>query len=242
MKDKTSTQHPALILNPMMPRDIGASHGAYIKVAVHGFWSDVITISARRDLKFDEWLAECKKQPEAQRPDRDAFAHWDVSVSHSSGGRDRDEVPDDLAAELFFAEGLRMAVEHAQWLRANWHVMEEAYQDKRAAEDAKRAAEAEAQRAAEAADPAVGRAAAIRTIHTITETVRKLRREDCVLLKVLKRGTDFTYLLRAHTAHDGSVRFRHNDKPIGREAATQLLAEGSIRSHFEVESPAYSLA
>jgi len=242
MKDKTTPERPVLILNPMMPQDIGASPGAHIKVAVHGFWSDVITISVRRDLRFDEWLAECKKHPEAQRPDRDAFAHWDVSVSHSSGGRDRDEVPDDLAAELFFAEGLRMAVEHAQGLRANWHVMEEAYQDKCAAEDAKRAAEAEAQRAAEAADAPVGTAAAIQTIHAITETVRKLRNDEDVLLKVFKRGTDFTYLIHAHTARDGSVRFRHNGTPMSRDAATRLLAEGSVRSYSTVMPPAYSRA
>lgn len=234
MKDATTPASTACILNPMTPQDIGKSHGAYIKVAVHGFWTDVITINVRREWNFDEWMAEAKKQPETPAPDRDAFARWNVSVSHSSGGRDRDEVPDDLDAELFFAQALRMAVDHAHWIRDNWHVMEEGYQNARAAEAAKQAEAAAAQRAAEEADPAVGNAAAIRAIHSITETARKLPWDEEVLLKVFKRGTDFTYLVHAYRARDNSVRFRHSGKSMSREAVTRLLAEGSVRSYSAV--------
>lgn len=126
----------------------GRSGRKMIYVNVHGYWSDVIQVYLTRDY-------------------RDG---WQVSISHSSGGRlskpDMKHYPNcvaiesDIDAEERFGYSLVAATVLARELQKHAPILEEFYQarlkEDRAAREAQRAAHEEAVKN----DPAMGEAAA----------------------------------------------------------------------------------
>jgi len=92
----------------------GAYHGhIVVRVRVNGYWSqDPISIYVRRQFNFK---AETKYS-------------WTAEVSHSTGGRDTNELEDDLEATRNFANALMRSAEVAAMLLAQASTFEAAYQ------------------------------------------------------------------------------------------------------------------
>jgi len=86
--------------------NIGISGFHMIPIKVKGFWcSDSIRVTVRRYRK----------------------QHWNVSISHSSGGRDTKEVESDIEAAENFAEGLMFAVSIAKNIESTLSELEKVY-------------------------------------------------------------------------------------------------------------------
>ena len=117
-----------------------------IGVKVKGFWSnDSINLYINRRI-----LEDTSSQI--------GFSSaYNISFSHSSGGRDKNEVPDDVDAEQYFGEALigvaKFVREEIQPRLAMW---ERLFQEERAAERAEIEAAKKEQQAKIDADPAVG--------------------------------------------------------------------------------------
>ena len=117
-----------------------------IGVKVKGFWSnDSINLYINRRILEDT---------SSQIGFSSAYK---ISVSHSSGGRDKNEVPDDVDAEQYFGEALigvaKFVREEIQPRLAMW---ERLFQEERAAERAEIEAAKKEQQAKIDAEPAVG--------------------------------------------------------------------------------------
>ena len=129
-------------------RDLDESigHSLSIGVKVKGFWSnDSINLFINRRI-----LEDTSSQI--------GFSSaYNISVSHSSGGRDKNEVPDDVDAEQYFGEALigvaKFVREEIQPRLAIW---ERLFQEERAAERAEIEAAKKEQQAKVDADQEVG--------------------------------------------------------------------------------------
>ena len=129
-------------------RDLDESIGSSLSIGVKvkGFWSnDSINLFINRRM-----FADTSSQT--------GFSSaYKISMSHSSGGRDSKEVPDDVEAEQYFGEALigvaKFVREEIQPRLAIW---ERLFQEERAAERAEIEAARKEQQAKIDADPAVG--------------------------------------------------------------------------------------
>ncbi len=92
---------------------IARSGSGRIAVKVEGFWSsDPITMYINRSFYTDE-------------------SQWKFTISHSSGGRDTNQIECDLVAERFFAEALIALSDLGIELKGKTSEMEAFYQDQR---------------------------------------------------------------------------------------------------------------
>ena len=129
-------------------RDLDQSIGSNLSIGVKvkGFWSnDSINVYINRRV-----LEDTSSQI--------GFSSaYNISISHSSGGRDKNEVPDDVEAEQYFGEALigvaKFVREEIQPRLATW---ERLFQEELAAERAEIEAAKKEQQAKIDADPAVG--------------------------------------------------------------------------------------
>lgn len=118
------------------PAEIGRTGQGRITCAIHGYWSsDPISLYIRRDWRW--------------APDEGSTHAWIAELSHSSGGRDKDEEWSDTRAERNFGAALIAMADLGEQILAVWgQSMETEFQRQRAAE---RAADEEAKRAKAAA-------------------------------------------------------------------------------------------
>lgn len=229
MKNVTTEQDPVVILNKD-DECLGNTSSRSIGVAVHGYWSDVITISVSREMDFDKYL-EARSAGKSDA-DEAEWHHWQVSVSHSSGGRNKEEVADDLIAEMNFANGIAEAIKYAQHIRAQVAKMEERYQEQQAARREAAAVEEAKRQARINADAPYGTAEAVKTIYGITERLRGRNAYAEVVIRVVRRGDEHTDSITVYNARDGSARFKLHGHVISRADATTRLANGSHRSNI----------
>lgn len=118
---------------------IGRNGMGSIRCKVTGFWSgDSITLYINRRFSTK------------------AEAHWDITVSNSSGGRDTKEVESDMVAYKNYATALSAMCDLGTVLQMNTDKMEAAYQVRREEDRIEREAEKAAQAAAVEADKPMG--------------------------------------------------------------------------------------
>jgi hypothetical protein len=202
-----------------------ARRGGAIGVWVHGYWGDVITIYVNRKVK---WSSSISHLPYDQHP-----VEWEFTMSHSSGGRSKDEVADDLEAEANFAMGLMAAVQHARTLRSQSAELEKAYRRHEAAEEA-RAEEKKAAEQAEAdrrlkLDTELGLDAAS---EMVTSAISSCTRRQELEIHVYEMGakTNEYHIIRVRRGADDRVRFFRDSTPVAAGKMPGLLATKSHRT------------
>lgn len=93
--------------------EIGSTGSGRVTCKVHGYWSrDSITLYIHREFN---------KQ-------------WNVTLSHSSGGRDTKEVASDLDAEINFGRALIAMAEFGKTIETHFDEFETLYQAQREAD------------------------------------------------------------------------------------------------------------
>ena len=220
---KNTTPALPVWVQDLSVEDIGRAHGAAINVYVHGFWSDVITIYVRREQKY------CSSMSHLPYPEHPS--EWTFSISHSSGGRDKNDGLDDLEAETNFAMGLLAAVQHARLLRSQTAALEAAYQLRRAEEERKEEERAAAAAASKAADAPLGVDKAAELLRLMA--VGTDRRTD-LQLRAWERGSDkYPTVFTSKMGRDGVVRFFKAGIMLSRHKAEQDLATFSVRTTLE---------
>lgn len=100
-------------INPYNLSDIGSNGGGSISVRINGYWSrDPITLYITR------WR---KENP-----------LWQITFSHSSGGRDTEQVKDDMVAAINFAAAMSALAVLGKEIRDQYSgALEAAYQVRR---------------------------------------------------------------------------------------------------------------
>lgn len=181
----------------------GAHGGASLYIKVDGYWSSSsITLYIRRDWRSHVWSAE---------------------VSHSSGGRDMEEEPDNLIASTNFGHALIEAAKYAHHIILHHSAtLEKYYQEQQAASKAEREAERTAQAAREEADTPLTAAAAQELIKVAKDTAVGYQ---SVTILLFSRGAEISHPLeRTHTS------WIYNGSRIHRDKVLPLLLTMSHRS------------
>jgi hypothetical protein len=202
------------------------AHSVHIPVAVVGFWSrDPISIRVSRDY---DWAASRAARIESGDPDAEV-AKWKVEVSHSSGGRHTDSVPDDLDAETNFGAALIAAAGYARTLRERAPEFEAARNEFRVAEKARREAEERAQAEREAADPPMGFVAAKALLDGLTGNAAPF---SPVQQGVFPRGADRLEWFTVERTRSGRFTFRINGNVTPKSVLIEWIAAKSARNNL----------
>lgn len=199
---------------------LGAARSGSLSLKLHvfGYWSEVATLYVRRETIWSTTHSH-EARPHS----------WVFELSHSSGGRDRNVVAQDLEAEELFADGLRALIAQGRALRLLTDRMEAAFQEQCAVDEAAEAAESAAKAARLAADPEYGPAAATTAVREATRDVKSSGRD--VRFEIKPRGGETPTFFTITLTRTGTVVFRdHYDRALTRAAAVALLAESSATS------------
>lgn len=130
--------------------------------------------------------------------------HWDVDLSHSSGGRDTEAQPDGLIAECNFGIALMAAAALGSMIRGSVPVMEQAYQERRAEKRAAQEAEKAAKQDRIEADAPLGTELA----KVLVQKCRAvLTSERLVRVNCYKRGDDEPMVLFGVRDAGDRIRF-----------------------------------
>lgn len=178
---------------------IGRNGMGSIRCKVTGFWSgDSVTLYASRDFGRG----------------------WKFTISNSSGGRDTDEVADDMDAYKNFAAAMDAMCDVGKMLKMNVPVLEAAYEAQREADRAAFAAEKAAHAAAFEADERLGDVAAtllVDEMATTGKSVRAFRRAD-------------NWAIEVTVARREKTKFYHAGSTISKKELIAKLAEYSHRT------------
>lgn len=185
---------------------IGRNGMGSVRCKVTGFWSgDSITMYANRNIGGSDWT---------------------FTLSNSSGGRDTDEVADDMDAYKNYAAALDAMCAVGKGLRNDVDKLEAAYQAQRVIDRAEREAEKAAQAAAFEADERLGDVAATLLVDAMATTgnpVRAFRRAD-------------NWAIEVTVARREKTKFYHAGSTISKKDLIAKLAEYSHRTAFFRES------
>lgn len=226
---KNTTPALPVWIQDLSLEDIGRRSGSAIHVYVHGYWGDVITIYVRREVDFAAYRAVGRTAGSVE----ELPANWNITMSHSSGGRDTGEVADDVEAEANFAQGLMAAVQHARMIRSQAAALEQFYQDQarinaeREAADKAAKEQAKAERAAK--DEVLGEDAAAALIADVRAATN---RRVANVIHAYALGEEKPVTIRVAFEHRaGVVRFRTEGSVISAKALGLFLAQCSKRTH-----------
>ena len=212
---KNTTNDLHVYVRPFDLDQIGYHSDASIGIEVHGYWSDVITIYVRRET---DWT----KDPLGGQ------VNWKFEVTHSSGGRDTDEVKDDVLANEYFAAGLMAACLEARKMRAQVDRFEANYQRLLPKAKVEYEAEQAAKAAVAAADPAMGDLQAITMIAQLAELARpkgtayqyrKHGYRDATILAYARGAKDRPLHISATKGNNGTVYYRQDGSRTSRAQA-----------------------
>lgn len=182
---------------------IGRNGMGSIRCKVTGFWSgDSITLYVNRDFGKG----------------------WKITLSNSSGGRDTDEVADDMVAYKNFAAAMDAMCDVGKMIRMNVPTLEAAYEAQRELDRAEHEAERAAHAAAFEADERLGEVAATLLVTVMANTgksVRAFRRAD-------------NWAIEVTVARREKTKFYHAGSIIAKKALIEKLAEYSHRTAISV--------
>ena len=190
----------------IIPFDMQSAGSAYMRatVKVHGYWSsDVISLYLRRNWAY------------AQPSGRDTM--WEMTISHSSGGRDTKVVSCDMEAEENFGLALIAVSKYArEFFAANIDEIELRYQEERAREKQEMEAAKEAKRLAFINDVSLGYTEAEKLIATLMDDERRF-------IKALRRGTQDDFV-NVRVRIGRNVRFTLNGVSIAKNKLMEFLS------------------
>lgn len=176
-----------------------------ITVSVLGYWSrDPITVYVRREL----FTSEIK---------------WNITINHSSGGRDTDEVESDIDAEYNFGCALIEASKVARDIQNLIPEIEAEYQVYKAELKAEYLAEEKIE-----ADPAIGSNASLKVAEMITHAGAD--RGNDVTFMFYERDTE--RVVRVNVCKTHKTVFRVNGKAVSRNEVVELVSKCSARATF----------
>jgi hypothetical protein len=184
---------------------IGRSGMGSVRCKVTGFWSgDSITLYASRDFGKG----------------------WRFTISNSSGGRDTDELADDMVAYKNYAAALDAMCDVGKMLRMNVPVLEAAYEAQRAIDRAEHEAERAAQAAAIEADKSLGAETATVLVEAMATTGAHL--------KAFLRGNDRPTIVTV--ARREKTKYYFAGSVIAKKALIAKLSDMSCRTDIFRES------
>ena len=194
--------------------EMGARGRGHVAVKVQGYWSqDPITIYVRRESP--NWRNE-------------SMYEWQVDISHSSCGRDKDVVASDIDAATNFGMALIAAGAEARVILAQHETIERAYQAQREVNRQERAV-VEAQRQERiAADEVLGEDVAGTMIGMAIATAQTTR--DDVTINAFDRGADTLQRLTVRRTRSGMMTLMWGVSRVSRQEAITKLAASSNRS------------
>ena len=194
--------------------DAAIGHGLCIPVKVKGFWShDAINIYVSRSMF--RVSGEVNREPS-----------YTVSIRHSSGGRDTDEVACDVEAEQYFGEALLGAVKYVnEEIKPRLEMWEKMFDEESAVERARIEAAQKAKEEQFNADVEVG----TKEAKTIAQQMRAGEIKQVVLFD---RGIATTRTLTRNVRASGQVHF--NNEKGARYTFDQLVSAiaGSSKSRM----------
>jgi hypothetical protein len=183
-----------------------------IPCKIKGFWSrDALRLYVRRDIDWRLTRASDKEE-----------ATWSFEISRSSGGRDTDEVPCDIIANLNYARALTALCDLALEMRGKVELFEKNYQEyseKLREYDRKRLAETEAMLVA---DPALTKEQAKSFLDTIVARA-KASQMYSTKYELFIRGKDFSRSLDVICGYSGKVTFKWDGLSCSKTKVMELL-------------------
>lgn len=188
-------------------QEIGASGSGRVTAKVTGYWShDPITVYINRGYY--------------------GSFEWSFTLTHSSGGRDTDEVESDLEAAKNFGAAMIAMAEYAEELKALAPQLEQYYQEQRAIDRAELAARKQAEQEKFDADTPVG-------IDMAEEMLTKLlaKHNDGNII-AYKRGQSSGCPIAI--AKDRRAVYFVAGRVVSKQDAINTLAESSARSYLNV--------
>ena len=197
--------------------EIGRGRRSSISIKVRGYWSqEAITVYVRPEFYGEKVYIRPEFYGEKGK--------WSFQISHSSGGRDHNEVESDARAARYFAEGLYLAADIVGELQANLDTLNRFQADERDRMRVEFEQEQARKQAALEADTPLGMVAA-------TQLVDALKSGLCKEIRIFNRGQErssgsLTCIRRANvTLYIGGIRTSHKD-------AVARIAETSSRTHM----------
>ena len=179
-----------------------------IKFKVHGYWSgDSITIYVRQDFYSTK-------------------AAVDLTITHSSGGRDKNEVECDGEAAKNFGLAMIRAGEILKYIQSNKELVSRIEKKREEQRIAREEAEKRKQAEIEADAPMGIEAAKV----VVDKMIRMLPKQpgSSVEYVYYNRGDNFPYTVTLTRGRSNGTFNFHG----GRKGVTEMLAEKSHRSHF----------
>lgn len=181
---------------------LGSQRRTSVSCKIKGYWSsDSITLYVNRSY---------------------SSADWEVSVSHSSGGRDKKEVASDVEASRYFAEAMIAMCDVADHILSQKDRLEAAYQAQLAeyrAEIEKERAEREAMIAA---DEELGETRA-------KEIVDQMVTNGNCVVEVFKRGEARAIRYEVKT-YNNTMFYNNYDRRVSKAEVIAVLSSASVRS------------
>lgn len=181
---------------------LGSQRRSSVSCKVKGYWSsDSITLYVNRSY---------------------SSADWEISVSHSSGGRDKKEVASDVEASRYFAEAMVAMCDVADHILSQKDRLEAAYQAQLAeyrAEIEKERAEREAMIAA---DEELGETRA-------KEIVDQMVTNGNCVVEVFKRGEARAIRYEVKT-YNNTMFYNNYDRRVSKAEVIAVLSSASVRS------------
>ena len=187
---------------------IGRNGLGSINVKIEGFWS-----GSSITLYIDRRIASSTSP------------NWNFSVSNSSGGRDTEEVEDDMVAYKNYAAGLTAICDLATVLKMNIDKLEAAYQAQREVYRQERLAKEAAEKALFDADTPMGIVSAAILVEEMALTG--------AYAHAYRRGDDRPYLVEC--VRREKTKYYFGGSIMAKKALIAKLAEMSTRTGIPKE-------
>ena len=189
-------------ITPYDLEQIGKNGSGRIGCKINGFWShDPITLYVDRL--------------------RGIAPTWKVTISHSSGGRDTDEVANDLEAAINFADAMRdLAIIGRDLVYTYGDTLESCYQIGLAERKAESDFEKAVQEAKVKADPAMGEEEATRIVRLMAGGAIKI-------LSYYRRASNHVVSVSVESRE--KIKFYVNGKSTAKAEVIRVLSELSAR-------------
>ena len=167
-------------ISPYSIEEMGTRGSGRVTVKVNGYWSsDPITLYVSRDWSYE------RDAPGSIR------YQWNVTLGHSSGGRDTKEVADDLESAVNFGMAMIALASVGRMIRAQEPALEAAYQAAEAAREALRAEALAAAKAKAEADEALGKD---RALLLTNAAIVKAQDTGLACIQAFERGISERYV------------------------------------------------
>lgn len=183
--------------------DIGNSHSFSIEYKINGFWStSSLSIYVRIDT---DWKTNARKVT--------------YNVSRSSGGRDTEEEPNEIAATRNYAAALMDAASVCEMLAINEDYIIQVYNRKQAEREAEREADKAKAQAKVDADKHIK---SYEAVWIADDMKAEAGRDNQSTRKFRMRGQDKTVTI--HCMNYGKTRFYIGQQATSRKEAVKLIA------------------